>query len=432
VVPLARHPTSILIRYNFHGIVIDVAVIGGGAAGLVAALQAARGGAKTVLLESTERIGAKILISGGGRCNVLPGKFDDRAFFTSGSRNVLKRIFRTWPHHAVREFFEQDLNIPLKLEKEFDKLFPVADKARVIRDGLLQAAQEAGVEVRCGWPVESVESVKSRSNPDPSKESNHAEFLLRSSRGDCLSATKVILATGGKSVPKTGSDGHGYKLAQALGHTILPTYPALVPLTGSDPRLLELSGLTLPVRWQAKLNQKVVETGTHSFLFTHKGYSGPAALNASHHYARDQARIEIAWDPVDENTWQQRLAKTQKTTLTACLSKHIPKRLAVTLLEIAQLDPELKVAQLSKDKRKALLDHLLHFPLPINGDQGFRVAEVTGGGIPLDQINPSTLESRRCPNLYLCGEILDTIGQIGGHNFLWAFVTGHLAGSVSR
>jgi predicted Rossmann fold flavoprotein len=411
--------------------VIDVAIIGGGAAGLIAALTAARSGAQTVLLESTERIGAKILISGGGRCNVLPGRFDDRAFYTSGSRNVLKRIFRTWPHQAVRDFFEQDLNIPLKLETEFDKLFPVADKARVIRDGLLQAAQDAGVEVRCGWPVQSIESINTHSSPDSEMGSNHAGFRLQSSRGDSLTAAKVILATGGKSVPKTGSDGHGYKLAQSLGHTILPTYPALVPLTGSDPRLLELSGLTLTVRWQALLNQKVVETGTHSFLFTHKGYSGPAALNASHHYVRDQARIEIAWDPVEQNTWQHRLAQAQKSTLAICLGKHIPKRLAVTLLEIAQLDPDLKVAQLSKDNRKTLLDHLLHFPLPINGDQGYRVAEVTGGGIPLDQINPSTLESRLCPNLYLCGEILDAIGQIGGHNFLWAFVTGHLAGSVS-
>lgn len=394
-------------------------VVGAGAAGLMAAWGAATLGVPTVLLEGSRHAGAKILISGGGRCNVLPGEFNEQAFYTQGSRNVLRRIFRTWPHAAVRRFFEEELRLPLCLEVESGKLFPEANRARVVRDALVQAAQDRGVDLRLNWRVASIEATASG-----------FRLYARDAQHEPLEAQSVILASGGKSVPKTGSDGTGYGFAKHFGHSLLPTYPALVPLTHNEPDLHALSGIALPVAWTtANSNNKVLDRGAGAALFTHQGMSGPAILDASHWVEREGARLELCFGLEHADAWTAQLTDRDGAhTVGQRVHGVLPRRVASCLLQRAKVAESQPVAQLTRAQRQQLLQNLAQFELPITGSRGFAVAEVTGGGIPLGEVQPSTLESRTQPGLYLCGEILDCIGRIGGHNFLWAWVTGKLAG----
>ncbi len=394
-------------------------VVGAGAAGLLAALYAARGGARTVLLEGSSKAGAKILISGGGRCNVLPGIYDPAAFFTCGSRNVLKRLFRTWPLEQVRAFFEDDLQLPLQLEEDSGKLFPVAQRALVVRDALMQAVLDAGAEVRLNWRVQEIKVLE---NAD-------TRFRLTAEDGQRLHARRVVMATGGQSVPQTGSDGHGYALMRACGHSVLPIYPALVPLTTADRDWPRLAGVSCRVAWRALVAGKEVDRGRGPLLFTHQGWSGPAALDASHWFEREGAVLVVAWDACTREEWSERIRTSSRREIGPCLADHLPRRLAEELLRRADVPVDQVLAQLPRGARERLLDQLSACRLEVNGSRGFRVAEVTGGGIPLSEVNPSTLESRVQPGLFLCGEILDVIGRIGGHNFLWAWITGRLAGA---
>jgi hypothetical protein len=253
-------------------------------------------------------------------------------------------------------------------------------------------------------------------------------FGLRSADGQRLEANRVILAAGGQSVPKTGSDGHGYALAGAFGHSIVPTYPALVPLTSPDGALKDLAGISLPVRWRARTGGKVREERTRELLFTHRGFSGPAILDASHWVVRDGARIEVAWNGLDRTEWQERFAGGGRREVLSVVAELLPRRLAQTLVARVPGVAELPLAHFDRRRRELLLDALCDFELPVGGNEGFRVAEVTGGGVPLSELDPKCLESRKAPGLFLCGEILDVVGRIGGYNFLWAWVTGRLAG----
>ena len=398
-----------------------VVVIGAGAAGLVAAASAAAQGRPTILLEGSAKIGTKILISGGGRCNVLPGEFDESAFFTQGSRNVLRRLFRTWPHAEIRRWFEDELGVALKLEEESGKLFPRSDKARTVRDALVEHCRSLGVQIETSWRVAGLR---------PPQEGQPAWLLEAEGESHPpLQADRVILATGGQSVPKTGSDGHGYKMARELGHSTLPVYPALVPLKHAEADLLALSGVTVPVHWSTWKGGKRLEQGVRSALLTHQGMSGPAILDASHSVVRDGAELRLGWGGHDREAWSALLRDTAARTLGSFVQEHLPRRLAQTLLARAQLHEDQVLAQFTREARDRLLSVLGDFPLPVTGNRGFAVAEVTGGGIPLAEVQPSTLESRKQPGLFLCGEILDCIGRIGGHNFLWAWVTGRLAGT---
>jgi predicted Rossmann fold flavoprotein len=421
-----------------------VAVIGAGAAGMTAAIFAARGGADVVLVDASTRPGTKILISGGGRCNVLPGEFRADAFVSSGSTNVLKRIFKTWPHKAVRRFFEDELGVPLELEEESGKLFPQANKAKAVHQALMTALEEEGVELHKDWKVESIAAVDHAANVD--SETHSTRFILRNQSDARIEVDRVIFAAGGRSVPKTGSDGSGYRLAEELGHELTPTYPGLVPLVAPNGWWSELAGLAHGVKWSAMRGQKCVGQGEGNLLFTHFGFSGPAALNASHWYARDACKIIVAWNGWSEAQWQERIwnpsdqqngsgcGKGRSGTgnrrhIARTLSRFIPRRLCGALLQHCQIEIDQDPAQLKKEKRRELLQALSAFELPLTGTRGYDYAEVTGGGIALSEINPSTLQSRRRDGIYFCGEILDVIGDIGGHNFLWAWVTGKLAGT---
>ncbi|MBC8370422.1 MAG: aminoacetone oxidase family FAD-binding enzyme [Planctomycetes bacterium] len=393
-------------------------VVGAGAAGLMAAIWAARAGQKVVVLESTAQAGKKILISGGGRCNLLPSVIDVNDYYSNSSDNVIKRLFRTWPLEQVQMFFEYEVDVPLQLEDETGKLFPSAQKAIVVRDALQNELLNLGGEIRFNHKVTDVKKVGN-------------EFILAC--GDnVVNATKLVLATGGKSVPNTGSDGFGYEIARRMGHSNLPNYPALVPLATNEGLLTDLSGISLRVEWRTVKNDKTLEVGVNDLLFTHHGFSGPAILDASHWVVRDKADLIINFTQLSAEEWRQRFIDEPAKTANGILSDIVPARLAKALLEKAGVKHDDRVGNLPAEKRKVFIEVISNYKLDITGNRGLAVAEVTGGGVPLDEVNLSTLESKKTPGLYLCGEILDVIGRIGGYNFYWAFVSARLAGESTK
>lgn len=379
----------------------DIAVIGAGAAGLTAAIFAARSGARVVALDGAPRIGAKILISGGGRCNVTHDVVtaDD---FNGGSRNAIAKVLRTFPVSETVQWFAS-MGVSLKRE-ETGKLFPTTDRARTVIDALLSSCR---AEVMTGHRV-------SRVSPG---------FVIETSRG-VIHARVVILATGGRSVPKTGSDGHGYAIARALGHTVTDVFPALVPLVMSSP-LTELSGTSLPTEL-AVVAGKVLHRERGSLLFTHFGLSGPVVLDVSRHWiASPGSRIVANFLPGETFDSLERALlshENPRATIASVLRGRVPERL------LALLTPQTPLASLSREDRRAAIRALVEHELPIARDRGFDYAEVTAGGVPLSEVDVATMASRKCDGLYLCGEILDVDGKIGGYNFQWAWATGRLAG----
>ena len=405
---------------------MTVAVIGGGAAGLVAAAFAAAAGADVTLIERTTDGGRKILISGGGRCNVLPSVLAPERFVTDSPAHLLRSMLRAWPLHEQRAFFERDLGIPLALEAESGKLFPQSNRAKDVRDGLVNFARERGVGMQFGTSVTTIQPAD-------------GGFTVQTSAGD-IAATRVILATGGLSVPMTGSDGTGLRVAELLGHRMIPTYPALTPLLGSGHE--SLSGVSLEVRLRSKDGKRVTET-SGGFLFTHRGYSGPSVLDISHVVTRPVHRlvhrslggggsrtIRAQWSPLNAAAWEREL-EAPSASIATLLSRHLPTRLAERLMMECIVPLDRRMSSLKRTERLSLIESLTTYVLPVTGDEGYKKAEVTGGGVALDEVEPRTLESRRCAGLYFCGEVLDAFGPIGGHNFAWAWATGRAAGRAA-
>ena len=393
----------------------------------MAAIFAARQGARVVLLERTADGGRKILISGGGRCNILPRAIEPERF-VSESPILVRRLLRTWPLVGQREFFERDLGIPLKLEEEAGKYFPVSDRARDVRDALVSAARAAGVDSRFNTRVTGLSMEAGSSDP--------ASPAWRVETADApIDAAAVILASGGRSVPATGSDGALFEIVRGLGHTVHPTYPALTPLVSDPPVHVGLAGISLPVRIRAKWRDREAEA-QGGFLFTHRGYSGPSVLDVPHVAVQslaageERAVLRVRWSELDREAWLSILEAHGGLVLSA-VSRRLPGRLAERLLTESGIPPDRKASELRKTERNGLVDRLTSYELPWSGDEGFKKAEVTGGGVALDEIDTRTLESRRCPGLFLCGEILDAFGPIGGHNFAWAWATGRLAGTAA-
>jgi predicted Rossmann fold flavoprotein len=397
-----------------------VAVIGAGAAGTMAAIFAAAGGAETILLERTADGGRKILISGGGRCNVLPAQLDEARFVTDSSANTLRKIIRSWPLPQQIAFFEQEVGVPLVEETESAKLFPVSNRARDVRDGLLALARRRGAQVRTGVRVSAVVPVA-------------GGWRIDAEGAPSISADAVIVATGGLSVPNTGSDGFGLRLAAQLGHVMHESYAALTPLTAEPAPFGALSGISLTVKLTARADERVA-SATGGFLFTHRGYSGPSVLDVSHVAVRSRGRqgaralVTAQWTSLDESGVEQLLRPQGSRTVLGALKPVLPDRLASALLEHAGVEPTRLLAELPRDDRRRVIDALVRCPLPWTGDEGYKKAEVTGGGVNLAEVDPRTMESRRHPGLFLCGEMLDAFGPIGGYNFLWAWATGRAAG----
>jgi len=400
---------------------LPVVVIGAGAAGTMAAIHAAAAGLPVVLLERTRDGGRKILISGGGRCNILPAVADPARFVTDSPRPLVRHMLRGWPLEAQRQFFEETLGLELVLEAETGKLFPRANRARVVRDTLLDAARQRGAEIRFGVVVRGLQ---------PPEGTHPWRVLLEG--GEPLPAARVIVATGGLSVPSTGSDGAGLDWLRALGHRVHPTYPALTPLTGVAPAHHALAGISLTVRMMAP-GAAAPDASGGGFLFTHRGWSGPAVLDISHLAVRSRlaggARqpLLVAWDGQTPDIWDARLREGSGQVATL-LRSAVPDRLAALLLAEAGVAPATALAQLRREDRTRLVGALTRYPLPWDGDEGYRKAEMTGGGVALDEVVTHTMESRRHPGLHICGEALDAFGPIGGHNFLWAWATGRQAG----
>ncbi|HKO00109.1 MAG TPA: NAD(P)/FAD-dependent oxidoreductase [Thermoanaerobaculia bacterium] len=384
----------------------DVAVIGAGAAGLMAAIFAARGGRRVIAIDGAARIGAKILISGGGRCNVT--HYEVSASDFNGNRNQIAKVLRAFSVPETVAFF-RELGVELKRE-ETGKLFPVSDRAKTIVDALLTAARDAGVEIVTSTKVTSVAP----------------GFVVN----DEIEAERVILAAGGRSVPKTGSDGSGYALVRAHGHSVTPLFPALVPLlidgehwiktvsgTSVDAELSVLDGTT----------SRALHRARGSMLFTHFGLSGPLVLDVSRHWrAAQPATLSANLLPGEtfESLDAALLAEARRNPhATLARVVRLPERL---LNAIAPSAPPL--GKLSKESRRALARAFTELPLPVTRDRGFDYAEVTAGGVPLDEVDLATMESRIVPRLHLCGEILDVDGRIGGFNFQWAWSSGAVAG----
>lgn len=406
-----------------------VAVIGAGAAGSMAAIFAATAGAEVTLLERTRDGGRKILISGGGRCNVLPMRVDESRYVTDSSPNLLRKMLRSWPLAEQIAFFENELRLPLAEEPESSKLFPLSNKARDVRDGLLACAARAGATVR-------MNSVVTGFVPHDNA------WRVECDGASPIDADAVIVATGGLSVPNTGSDGFGLRELARLGHTMHPVYPALTPLVAADAVFNALSGVSLRVTLSLRDDSaKRRASATGGFLFTHRGYSGPAVLDVSHVAVRSRAeslesvasvppsaRLTVKWTELGADEWEAALRPQSNRTVTGALRAVLPDRLAAALLSAANVDPTRLLAELRREERRRLIDTLVSGELPWTGDEGYRKAEVTGGGVSLAEVDPRTMESRRYPGLFICGEVLDAFGPVGGYNFLWAWATGRAAG----
>jgi predicted Rossmann fold flavoprotein len=403
----------------------DVAVIGAGAAGLMAAIAAGRAGARVVLLDGAKRIGAKILISGGGRCNVTHGTVRPEDF--NGSSRAIAKVLRTFTVEETIAFF-RDLGVALKRE-ETGKLFPVTDRAQTVLDALLRAASEAGVSLE----RRRVAAIAQRGGA----------FELAAGE-ETITARRAIIATGGESVPSTGSDGAGYGIVRALGHGLTPRFPALVPLLLPKGHWLTLlSGLSIDAELTvASATGRVIQRTRGSVLFTHFGLSGPGILDVSRHWIaarREDAGVALVMNALpgaDRRALEDAIVASAKEhprmAIETYLALKFPDRFARAVVEHgAPATPSTALGRLDRDTRRRIAAAVVELALPVTGDRGWNYAEVTAGGVPLAELHLATMESRIVPGLYLCGEILDVDGRIGGFNFQWAWASGRLAGMAA-
>ncbi len=415
---------------------VDLCVIGAGAAGLAAAIFSAEQGPHLTieLLDGAKNIGAKILVSGGGRCNVTHDVVTPADFF--GTRHLVRNVLAAFSVQDTVAWFAS-IGVELKCE-ETGKLFPVTDKARTVLDALLARSRALGVVLRPGHRVTDITRLDSGAAPETP---GAARFVIRHGQGETF-ARRVILATGGRSLPRTGSDGSGYALARRVGHRVTPTVPALVALVLDDGCFHKgLSGLSQEVEVQTLVQGKPVDRRTGSLLWTHFGISGPVVMDASRFWCLARERgdtAEVYGNFLPGRTTDQardwvlaQAAPNPRRSLMKMLAELLPERSAEALCRYVGADPQQACAQVSRAIRDRLLTALTRFRFPVVRDRGWNFAEVTAGGVPLEEINFRTMESKVAPGLYLVGEVLDCDGRIGGFNFQWAWATGRLAGRAA-
>ncbi len=410
--------------------VADIAIIGGGAAGLTAAIfaaEAAPPGSRIVVLDGAKTLGAKILVAGGGRCNVTHHEVFPKDF--NGSQNIVRNVLAAFDVPATIRWFES-IGVELKREPT-GKLFPVANTAKAVLKALLDRCEALKVVLSTNCRVTQI-IAPTESQP---------RFIITHSDGT-LSATRIILATGGRSLPRSGSDGSGWNILRNLGHTVTPTYAALVPLV-LDPQMFhaELAGVSQDVELSVFVNNKRIDHRIGSMLWTHFGISGPVVMDASRHWtiAREtgisptlQCNLLPSESFQQVEQWLiQSTANRPKASMLTHVSQRFTERTAAVLLRHAGIDPTTVASQLSRDARRSLVHTLTELVLPVADHRGWNYAEVTAGGVPLNEIDFRTMQSRKIPGLFLAGEVLDCDGRIGGFNFQWAWATGFLAGRAA-
>ncbi len=398
-----------------------IAIVGAGAAGLATAIFARRRGASEpiVLFEGAPRPGAKILVSGGARCNVTNAVVSERDF--SGSpRHLVKRVLRAFGVEPTVEFF-RDLGVPLH-EEEHGKLFPDANRSRVVLEALLGEADRRGVRLLAGERVLGIAP-------------QAAGFRLRTAKGE-HAAGHVVLATGGLSLPKSGSDGHGLDVARGLGHGVVATTPALVPLVLEGSFHVPLSGVSLPVELTLQANGERPLRRSGSLLFTHFGVSGPVTLDISRDYLR--ARLEDRAPALRANLLPGRdfaalereivrlAADAPRSVAERALARWLPQAVGEAIAAEAGCSG-VPLGRVPREARKRLVRGVVERPLPVVDSRGYAFAEATAGGVPLGEIDTATMESRKRPGLFLVGEMLDVDGRIGGFNFQWAWSSAWVA-----
>jgi predicted Rossmann fold flavoprotein len=412
---------------------VDLAIIGGGAAGLATAIAAGEAlgeTARVVLLDGAKRLGAKILVSGGGRCNVTHYVVTSQDFF--GNRHIIKNVLAAFPVQAAVDWFAS-LGVPLKQE-DTGKLFPVTDRAGTVLEALVSRCRAVRVDIRTSHRVTDLER---RLNESGSFEG----FAIRHTEGT-MTARLVVLASGGRSLPKSGSDGFGYKLARSLGHDVTRTVPALVPLQLRPASFHStLAGVSQEVELTTVVEGRTVDCRSGSLLWTHVGISGPVVMDASRVWtqATDEGKpVALYGNFLPGQTAEQargwlseEAGAHPRRSLLKMLTASLPDRMAEALCRTVECAPHHPLGQLSRSARQRVTEALTRYEFPVQADRGWNYAEVTAGGVPLEQVNFRTLESKLVPGLYLVGEILDCDGRIGGFNFQWAWATGVLAGRAA-
>lgn len=402
----------------------EILVIGGGAAGMLAALFAAREGARVTLLERNEKLGKKIYITGKGRCN-LTNDCTQEEFLRQVPRNP------RFLYSALSFFGPQDMmalmeesGCPVEVQRG-QRVFPVSQKASDVNRTLARLLQRAGVEVRLNSRVARLQTAD-----------GHISGVVLHG-GESLSADAVILATGGASYPMTGSTGDGYELARQVGHAPLPPQPVLSALETAAAWPKELQGLALKnVRLTLKKGKKTLYTELGEMLFTHFGISGPLVLEMSCHLPEPLSQGEVLLDLKPGLTPEQLEARLMRDfaaqprrQLQNVLPGLLPQRLSEMFPALAQVPGERVCTQVTREERERLMRTLKALPLPIAARRPLAEAIVTRGGIPVKELTPATMESRLCPGLYLAGEVVDVDAHTGGFNLQIAFSTGALAGA---
>ncbi|WP_281890233.1 NAD(P)/FAD-dependent oxidoreductase [Paenibacillus sp. YYML68] len=411
----------------------DVIVVGGGSSGLMAAVAASGQGAKVLLLDKGDKLGRKLGISGGGRCNVTNAKDTDELIkHIPGNGKFLHSALNDFGNRDIMRFFES-MGIALK-EEDNGRMFPVSNKAKSVVDALVGKVRTQGVHLKVNSPVREVIY----------RDGAVSGVKLRS--GEVIKCRCVIVAVGGKSVPHTGSEGDGYAWAELAGHTITELYPTEVPLTSGEPFIQrkELQGLSLrEIRltvWNAKGKRLVEHQG--DMIFTHFGLSGPTALRCSQYVIKALKQVQagprtvlltldLKPDRSAADVYAQTLllAKQEaRKSIKNVLKSYVPERIIPMLLSAASLSEELTYDHIPKQPWLELAKLIKAYPIRVNGTLSIQEAFVTGGGVNLKEIDPKTMQSKLMHGLFFCGEILDIHGYTGGYNITAAFSTGHSAG----
>jgi len=409
----------------------DVIVIGGGPSGLMAAISAGEKGAKVLLLDKGDKLGRKLAISGGGRCNVtnrLP--VDELIKHIPGNGRFLHSAFSIFNNEDIILFFKK-LGIELK-EEDHGRMFPVSNKAQSVVEALLNKLSQLHIHVKTNCPVKTINF----------QNNNTHAVLLKN--GEVYETKAVIIAVGGKSVPHTGSTGDGYAWAKKAGHTITELFPTEVPVTSNEKFIKEktLQGLSLRNIHLSVLNQKGKAIITHKMdmIFTHFGVSGPAVLRCSQFIVKELKKtaskevmlnLDVFPDKKEEVLFQElikHIKEEPKKSVKNVLKSFLSERYLLFLLDRSQIDPQEQAGSLSTEKLRNFVENCKRFRFTVNGTLPLEKAFITGGGISVKEIEPKTMASKYMNGLYFCGEILDIHGYTGGFNITAAFVTGRLAG----